>query len=175
MISQILKHPADYYNWLKARRPNIASDLRLLLLLVLTIINIVMLFLILDLFKQEENTITSKNIVTKINKARQSVFIHSLKTEKNLMQSSSAAWNLTCESGRLKHSEKWNATFIDPQNGQTIGENLAQGFATSQDTVDHWLMSDSHRENLLNHNYQYIGVRVGQCYDQFLIVAHFSN
>lgn len=40
------------------------------------------------------------------------------------------------------------------------GENLARNFYTAQDTVDAWMNSPSHRENLLNSHYQEIGVAV---------------
>lgn len=40
------------------------------------------------------------------------------------------------------------------------GENLARNFYTAQDTVDAWMNSPSHRENLLNAHYQEIGLAV---------------
>ncbi|MDP3696669.1 MAG: CAP domain-containing protein [Candidatus Taylorbacteria bacterium] len=40
------------------------------------------------------------------------------------------------------------------------GENLAIGFITAQDTVKAWLNSSSHRANILNNQYQDIGVAV---------------
>ena len=40
------------------------------------------------------------------------------------------------------------------------GENLAIGFVTAKDTVQAWLNSPSHRANLLNNQYQDIGVAV---------------
>lgn len=40
------------------------------------------------------------------------------------------------------------------------GENLARNFTTSQDVVKAWMSSPSHRENILNSNYQEIGIAV---------------
>jgi len=40
------------------------------------------------------------------------------------------------------------------------GENLALGFSTAEDTVQGWLNSKLHRENLLNSRYRHIGVAV---------------
>lgn len=40
------------------------------------------------------------------------------------------------------------------------GENLALGFSTAKETVDAWINSPSHRENLLNANYREIGIAV---------------
>lgn len=40
------------------------------------------------------------------------------------------------------------------------GENLARGFSTSEDVVNAWMASPSHRENMLSENYQDIGFAV---------------
>ena len=42
------------------------------------------------------------------------------------------------------------------------GENLAVGFFTAQDTVQAWMNSPSHKANLLNSQYQDIGIAVGK-------------
>ncbi len=46
-------------------------------------------------------------------------------------------------------------------NYHYAGENLALGYATPEDTVRAWLNSPSHRANVLNVNYDEIGVAVG--------------
>ena len=40
------------------------------------------------------------------------------------------------------------------------GENLARGFTTTEDVVDAWMKSPSHRENMLSGNYQDVGFAV---------------
>ena len=40
------------------------------------------------------------------------------------------------------------------------GENLAKGFTTSGDTVNAWMNSQSHRDNVLNKNYSDVGFAV---------------
>lgn len=40
------------------------------------------------------------------------------------------------------------------------GENLARGFTTSEEIVDAWIASPSHRENMLSHNYEDVGFAV---------------
>lgn len=40
------------------------------------------------------------------------------------------------------------------------GENLARGFTTSNDVVEAWMNSQSHRENMLSPNYQEIGFAI---------------
>lgn len=42
------------------------------------------------------------------------------------------------------------------------GENLARGFSTAQDTVNAWMASPDHRENMLSPNYTDVGFAVAQ-------------
>ena len=46
-------------------------------------------------------------------------------------------------------------------NWRKVGENIAKGQATPEDAVNSWMNSPKHRENILDPNYQYIGV---SCY-----------
>lgn len=39
-----------------------------------------------------------------------------------------------------------------------VGENIAWGYATPEAVVKSWMSSEGHRSNILNPNYQYIGV-----------------
>lgn len=39
-----------------------------------------------------------------------------------------------------------------------LGENIAAGKATAKETVDGWMKSKGHRENILNPNFKYLGV-----------------
>lgn len=45
---------------------------------------------------------------------------------------------------------------------QFAGENLAKGFIDGKSAVKAWMASDSHKDNILNPNYQEIGVAVGE-------------
>ncbi len=59
------------------------------------------------------------------------------------------------------------------------GENLARGFATSDDVVKAWMASPTHKENMLSSNYQDIGFAIldgkllGE--DTTLVVEMFGN
>jgi len=59
------------------------------------------------------------------------------------------------------------------------GENLARGFATSDDVVKAWMQSASHKENMLSPNYQEVGFAIvdgkllGE--DTTLVVEMFGN
>jgi len=45
-------------------------------------------------------------------------------------------------------------------NYDVAGENLAKNYATAQATIDAWMASPTHRENILNGKYQDIGLAV---------------
>lgn len=54
--------------------------------------------------------------------------------------------------------------FIKSQgyNYTYAGENLARGFTTSKDTIDAWMASSTHKENILSENYQDVGFAIMQ-------------
>ncbi|HEY8376537.1 MAG TPA: CAP domain-containing protein, partial [Nannocystis sp.] len=43
-------------------------------------------------------------------------------------------------------------------NYKTAGENIAAGSATAAGTMDQWMNSDGHCANIMNPNFQHIGV-----------------
>lgn len=59
------------------------------------------------------------------------------------------------------------------------GENLARGFVNSEDIVNAWMASPSHRENLLSENFKEVGfsVKTGKLNGEetFLVVQEFGN
>ena len=59
-------------------------------------------------------------------------------------------------------NKKWS-DFIKESDYQYMvaGENLANGFANTQDVVDAWMNSPSHRDNILNQNVYETGVGIG--------------
>lgn len=52
--------------------------------------------------------------------------------------------------------------FIKEANYQYVyaGENLARGFTTTEDVVDAWMKSPTHRENILSSHYEEVGFAV---------------
>lgn len=59
------------------------------------------------------------------------------------------------------------------------GENLARGFTKSEDIVNAWMASPTHRENMLSSNYTEIGFAIEEgellSEDTTLVVEHFGN
>ena len=62
---------------------------------------------------------------------------------------------------------------------QFAGENLAIGFLDSKEVFDAWMNSPSHRQNILNPNYQEIGIAVlkgdFQGKEVYVVVQHFGK
>ncbi|MBR6713377.1 MAG: hypothetical protein IKI76_10355 [Selenomonadaceae bacterium] len=55
--------------------------------------------------------------------------------------------------------------------GRTCGENIAAGHASAQETVEQWMNSEGHRENILNPNFRELGV--GYAYEDYSTYHHY--
>ena len=54
--------------------------------------------------------------------------------------------------------QPWDRTEAAGDDNTSIGENIAAGQATPEEVVQAWIDSPGHRENMLNPNYEYLGV-----------------
>ena len=57
------------------------------------------------------------------------------------------------------------------RRGNTCGENIAAGHATAEETVEQWMNSDGHRENILNPDFRELGV--GYAYEDYSTYHHY--
>ena len=55
--------------------------------------------------------------------------------------------------------------------GRTCGENIAAGHATAEETVEQWMDSEYHRENILNPAFTELGV--GYVYEDYSTYHHY--
>ena len=55
--------------------------------------------------------------------------------------------------------------------GRTWGENIAAGHASAAETVEQWMDSDGHRENILNPAFRELGV--GYTYEDYSTYHHY--
>ena len=55
--------------------------------------------------------------------------------------------------------------------GRTCGENIAAGHGTAEETVDQWMNSEGHRENILDPKYRELGV--GYAYSEYSMYHHY--
>ena len=57
------------------------------------------------------------------------------------------------------------------KKGNTCGENIAAGHGTAAETVEQWMNSQGHRENILNPRYRELGV--GYAYEDYSTYHHY--
>lgn len=55
--------------------------------------------------------------------------------------------------------------------GRTWGENIAAGHVSAQETVEQWMNSQGHRENILNPRFRELGV--GYAYEDYSTYHHY--
>ena len=55
--------------------------------------------------------------------------------------------------------------------GRTCGENIAAGHASASETVEQWMDSEGHRENILNPAFRELGV--GYAYEDYSTYHHY--
>ncbi len=76
-------------------------------------------------------------------------------------------------------TEPWDFILAEKYDYVYAGENLAKNFSTSKDVIQAWHDSPSHRDNLLNKNYNEVGFAVVNGvldgYDTTLVVQMFGK
>ncbi|MBQ4404819.1 MAG: hypothetical protein II857_10490 [Selenomonadaceae bacterium] len=55
--------------------------------------------------------------------------------------------------------------------GRTCGENIAAGHSSAAETVEQWMNSQGHRENILNPKFRELGV--GYAYEEYSTYHHY--
>lgn len=106
---------------------------------------------------------TSSNIVTLVNSTRQSSGLNTLNTNSKLESAAFAKANDMLAKGYFAHvspdgKQPWDFISTTGYNYVYAGENLAIGYNNNQEVMTAWMNSSSHRENILNPNYQEIGM-----------------
>jgi hypothetical protein len=109
--------------------------------------------------------LTKTALIQLTNQERQSLGLPTLKENPQLTQ---AAYQKAADMLAQDYFSHWSPTGVSPwywfkkegYNYQIAGENLAIGFLDSDEVVRAWLNSPSHRDNLLNPNFQEIGLAV---------------
>ncbi|PIR89670.1 hypothetical protein COS93_01160 [bacterium (Candidatus Gribaldobacteria) CG07_land_8_20_14_0_80_33_18] len=109
--------------------------------------------------------ITKTRLVELTNKTRETLGLQSLKVNPLLEKAAELKAQDMFSKGYFSH---YSPTGISPwywikladYNYRSAGENLAIGFLDSNEVVNAWEDSPSHRENILNSNYSEIGIAV---------------
>jgi len=114
--------------------------------------------------------ITKAALIETANQERNSLGIDSLEENQKLNQAAFLKAKDILEKDYFSH---WSPDGISPwywfekvgYKYKSAGENLAIGFLDSEEVNQAWLNSPSHKENLLNPNYQEIGIGIAK--DEF--------
>ena len=114
----------------------------------------------------EFSTITTKRIVELTNKVRTEYNLESLEMSETLNQAAALKLADMLAGGYFAHHSPSGVTpwhwFGEVDYNYTFaGENLAMNFVEAEDTVQAWMDSPSHRDNIISKNYDEIGVAVG--------------
>lgn len=109
----------------------------------------------------------SREIISETNEARKNNNIVELKPNYQLDLAAQEKLEDMVKNNYFSHvspsgTTPWFWIKSSAYNYLYAGENLAIGFTTADETVEAWLNSPSHKENLLNTNYREIGVAVGR-------------
>jgi uncharacterized protein YkwD len=113
----------------------------------------------------EASEINAKNIVKLVNEARLEQGLKALRVNEKLMAVAQAKANDMAEQHYFAHTSPKG---IDPwywfgkidYDYKYAGENLAINFTTAEAQQAAWMKSPTHKKNILNVNYQEIGVAV---------------
>ena len=111
------------------------------------------------------SNVTSSNVLALTNQARQSAGLGPLSSNGKLAQAAQAKANDMIKNAYFAHTSPADVTPWDwfKRSGyqyKYAGENLGKDFATSEDLVQAWLNSASHRKNIMNGNYEETGIAV---------------
>jgi len=116
-----------------------------------------------------------------INRERQAAGLHPLRRNA-LLEAQAEAY--TCEMIQFNffgHDNPVNSSNLKSRNADfgysylSIGENLANGYRTSQALVKGWMNSPGHRENILNPKFEEAGIGIGSDGDDMYWVLEFGQ
>ncbi|RJR26403.1 CAP domain-containing protein [candidate division WWE3 bacterium] len=111
------------------------------------------------------SNITIKDLLHETNQKRGELGLEPLKINPVLSEAAQKKAEHMFQNNYWAHiapdgTEPWDFILGEGYDYVYAGENLAKNFGTSDDVVDAWYNSSSHRENLLNNHYKEIGFAV---------------
>ncbi|MEI6144135.1 MAG: CAP domain-containing protein [Candidatus Berkelbacteria bacterium] len=108
--------------------------------------------------------ITPENIINIVNQERAANGLNPVKMNSELQDAAVAKSRDMIYRNYFDHyafgETPWMFILRAGYNYSVAGENLAKGFSSSEGVVSAWMNSPAHRANILNPNYQEIGVGV---------------
>jgi uncharacterized protein YkwD len=128
------------------------------------------------LFNGNFYSLSIQNIYNSMNFYRGFNQIDNLLIDKGLETSARNKAVDLCQNNYFEHdgaTTKWQSFFANKH--EDMGENLARGYYHSSDVVLAWMKSNLHRDNVLDWEFQKVGVAIEPCGNKQIVVAHFSN
>lgn len=120
---------------------------------------------------------TTDPVALATNRERSNLGLTTLTSEARLNKSALDKCNDMQRRGYFAHTSSSGENFRSfmPVGRFAYGENLAQDTGTAEETVRAWMNSPTHRENIVNPIYTYIGVGYCSGSQGILTVQHFSS
>ncbi len=111
------------------------------------------------------SNITVQEVIDKVNVERQKVGLAPIQENGQLNKAATAKAQNMFEENYWAHfspsgKDPWGFITSSGYRFSYAGENLARNFYTSDEVVKAWMNSPTHRANLLNPNYQEVGIAV---------------
>lgn len=128
--------------------------------------------------------ISSEDLITHTNQIRERNNVSSLKENPKLTKAAQKKAEDMFKEGYWAHVspkgvEPWSFIVNEKYDYIYAGENLAKNFASSEEVVEAWFKSPSHKENLLNPKFQDVGFAVQSGvldgYETTLVVQMFGR
>jgi len=145
-------------------------------------IGVGIVFCLLFLFPKTSlaQTITSQEILLLVNSERAVQNLQPLTINYQLEKTAWQRANDMIEKNYFSHLSPeglmpWDFAINENYDYQYFGENLALNWLTAEETVNAWMQSKTHQENILNINFIETGVVVTKKDDNFLIIQLFGK
>lgn len=113
------------------------------------------------------NNISPESVLRELNDARTSFGLNLLVRNEQLSKAAQAKLDDMIANNYFEHTSPDGVKPWDWMNKSgyvytVAGENLAMDFRTAEEQEEAWMESPTHRKNILNSNFQEVGVAVGQ-------------
>lgn len=164
VVDHFLPHARNNY------RPHFLANRALALyslFLVAIKVSVIALSIITPVSYVDASAITKDNILKLTNASRQEFGINLLEWNEELAKAAQAKADDMLNKGYFSHTSPdgrlpWDFINMYNYNYLTAGENLAEGFLEAESAEEAWMNSPGHRANILNSNFQEIGVGISE-------------
>jgi len=110
--------------------------------------------------KPVEYSALENGVLDQINSYRNSIGSPTLKKLDIVSYVATTHTDYMVETGNVDHSgfEERQQDLMENAGAKSVGENVAYGYSTSEEVVNAWLKSDSHRALIENKNFTHFGI-----------------